>query len=297
MQTRARTPIPNRRRTALACALVVAVAAALTAFALPVEAELTPLSVTAVDPDAALPGDPVAISGAGFGGSPAALLCWIDTGDGGFPFAVEAAADGRIDAVVGEAPSTVTGAMKVWRGKRYPLADRVTLSQGRLFSASAGEVFVRGAAAVGPDFSSLGGSPGTSGSVAVREELRLDLKDLEDPDPTDPGGGPQRVRVTAVIETSEDSGNSTTGNLAVPPNTIALRAGQAAGPAWAATSTIEADAAPPTPEALAAALAEVLEAQLGSLGLTARAEGTELVVGHVQGIRAGFVNLVDLTGE
>lgn len=300
MPTRARTPIPNRRLSALACAPALAVAATLAAFAapVPVEAQATPLSVTAIDPAAGLPGDPVAISGAGFGRSPEALLCWADTGQGGFLFEVEAAADGRIDAVVGNVASTVvgtaTGAVKVWRGKRYPLPDRVTLSQGRLYAASEGEVFVRGDAAVGPDFSAFGGSPGTFGSVTVQEELRLDLEDL---DPGDPGGGGQRVRVVAVIETSGDSGNSSTGNLTVPPNRLARRAGAAAGPAWAALSTIEADAAPPTPEALAAALAEVLEAQLGSLGLTARAEGTELVVGHVQGIRAGFLNLVDLTGE
>lgn len=294
MPTHTRPPIPNRRRTALARAQILAVVAAFAAFAaLPVRAE-TQLLVTAVDPASGLPGDPVAISGAGFGQAPEALLCWVDTGDGGFPFEVEATADGRIDAVVGEVALPATGAVKVWRGKRYPLADRVTLSQGRLVSASEGEVFVRGDAAVGPQFSSFGGSPGTAGSVVVREELRLDLEDL---DSGDPGGGGQRVRVIAVIETSDDSNNSSTGNLTVPPNRLARRADSTAGPAWAASSTIEADAAPPTPEALAAALAEVLEGQLGSLGLTAHAEGTELVVGHVQGIRAGFVTLVDLTGE
>lgn len=298
MPIRARTPIPDRRRTALACAPVLAVAAALAAFTVPAQAQLDPLSVTAIDPAAGLPGDPVVISGTGFGASPDALLCWADTGDGGFPFAVEAAADGRIDAVVGEvalpATGSLTGAVKVWRGKRYPLADRVTLSQGRLFAASDGEVFVRRAAAVGPDFSSFGGSPGIFGSVAARKELRLDLDDL---DPGDPGG-PQRVRVVAVIETSDDSGNSnTTGNLTVAPNGIARRAGLDAGPAWAATTTIETDAAAATSEALAAGLAEVLQAQLGSLGLTARAEGTELVIGHGQGIGAGFVHLVDLTGK
>lgn len=294
MPTRARPPIPNRRRTALARVLIPAVVAAVAAIAaLPVRVEAQ-LLVTAVDPDSGLPGDPVAISGAGFGRSPEALLCWVDTGNGGFLFAVEAAADGRIDAVVGDVPSAATGAVEVWRGKRYPLADRVTLSQGRLFAASEGEVFVRGAAAVGPAFSSFGGSPGTLGSVTVQEELRLNLGDR---DPGDPGGSPQRVRVVAVIETSDDSNNSSTGNLTVPPNRLARRADPTAGPAWAAASTIEADAAPSTPEALATALAEVLEAQLGSLGLTARAEGAELVVGHAQGIRAGFVNLVDLTGD
>lgn len=300
MPTHTRTPIPNRRRAVLARALIAAVVTLGAFAALSVRAEAQ-LLVTAVDPASGLPGDPVAIAGAGFGPAPEALLCWVDTGDGGFPFDVEAAADGRIDAVVGDValPATgpATGAVKVWRGKRYPLADRVTLSQGRLYAASDGEVFVRGDAAVGPHFSSFGGSPGTAGSVVVREELRLDLGDLADPDPGDPCGGPQRVRVIAVIETSDDSNNSSTGNLTVPPNRLARRADAKSGPAWAASSTIEADAAPPTPGALAAALAEVLEAQLGSLGLTARAEGTELVVGHVQGIRAGFVTLVDLTGE
>jgi hypothetical protein len=293
MQTRHHTPNPNRHRTALAYALGVAI---LAAFAAPGEAQLDPLTVSAVDPDAAPSGGPVAIYGTGFGPSPDALLCWADTGDGGVLFEIEAAADDRIDALVGPAPSSgtgsATGAVKVWRGKRYALADRVVLSQGRLLAASEGEVFVGGAVAVGPDFTVLGASPGTAGSVAVREELRLDLEDL------DPGGGggPQRVRVTAVIETSGDSGTGNSGLMAPPPsNPLALRAGKAAGPAWAATLTIEADAAPPTPEALAAGLAEVLEAQLGSLGLTARAEGTDLVVGHTRGIRAGFVNLVDLT--
>jgi hypothetical protein len=288
MLTHIRTPISNRRRAAVAYVLAGTVLAVVAALPIRAQNRPAPPSVTAVAPDGALPGDPVAISGSGFGSAPEALFCWSDTGDGGFAFAVEAAADSRIEAVVGEVPSAVTGAVKVWRGKRYPLADRVALGQGRLFSASDGEVFVRHAGALGPDFSSFGGSPGTFGSVTVQGELRLDLKDLDGS-----GGGQQRVRVTAVIETSEDSDNNdtSTGNL------VLRSGGQSAGPAWAATTTVETDAAPRTPEAFAAGLAEVLESQLGSLGLTARVEGTELVLGHAQGIRAGFVGLVDLTGE
>lgn len=292
MPTPIRTTPPGPRRTALAWAVRIAAVAAVTALPVPAEAQLTPLSITAVDPGGGLPGDPVAISGTGFGSSPESLLCWVDSGDGGFSFEVEAAANGGIDAVVGNSPSAATGAVKVWRGKRYPLADRVVLTQSRFFAASDGEVFVRQDAAVGPDFSSFGGSPGTFGSVTAQEELRLDLKDV---DPDGSGGGPQRVRVVAVIETNEDSDNNanTNGNLTLRSSQLSARTARAAGPAWAATSTIETDAAPSTPAALAAGLAEVLEAQLGSLGLTARAEGTELVLGHAQGIRAGFVHLTE----
>lgn len=304
METPARTPLPTLRRIAFGCALTGTALAACAALPTRAEARVAPLSVAAVTPGGGVPGDPVTISGAGFGQAPEALFCWVDTGDGGFPFEIEAAADDRIDAVVGAVPSAATGAVKVWRGKRYPLADRLVHSQGRLFSATSGEVFVRHAAAVGPDFSSFAGSPGTYGSAAVLGELRLDLEGVEPgcPGGGGSGGGQQRVRVTAVIETGEDSGNNdnTNGNLVLLARGVAPMAsppGQPAGPAWVATTLVETDAAPPTPEALAAGLAEVLAAQLGSLGLTARAEGTELVLGHADGIRAGFVGLVDLTGE
>lgn len=275
------------RRSPLAWALIVAALASFAASAAPAAAQL---AVAGVDPDGALPGEPVAIFGTGFGRDPDALLCWVDTGGGGFPFEVTAATDGRIDAVLGAVPSAATGAVKVWKGKRHPLADRVILSQGRLFSASGGEVFVTGAAAQGPAFSAFAPSPGAFGSVTVRgepTELRLDLGDF------DPGdGGGLRVRVTVVIETGGDSGSGSPGNLEAPPNAVALRAGTVAGsPAWAAALTVGADAAPPTPEALAAGLADVLQDRLGSVGLTARAEGTEVVVGHALGIQAGFLDL------
>ena len=294
MESRHPTPIPHpTRRVSLVRGLIVATVVVLGALAvLPARAEAQTaarLAVTAVDPDGALPATPVVISGAGFGKAPEALFCWVDTGDGGFPFEVEAAADGRIDAVLGDVPSAATGSVKVWKGERVPLADRVVLSQGRLFSASDGAVFVSSATAVGPIFSAFGASPGTYGSVTVHDaqgEIRLDLGDL------DLGGDAQRVRVTAVIETGGDSGNSSppAGNLVLPASAVA-KAGTAADPSWAATSTLGIDAPPPTVEALAAGLAEVLEAQLGSVGLTARAEGTELVVGHALGIRAGFLDL------
>lgn len=281
MKTRPRTPIPS---PPLVCGLVVAALAAFAVFPAGAEAQLT---VTGVDPDGALPGEPVAISGAGFGQAPETLFAWVDSGGGGFPFEVTEASDGRIDAILGEVPSAATGAVKVWKGNRHPLADRVVLSQGRLFSASDSEVFVSSARAPGPAFSSFGGSPGTHGSVMAQEEVRLDLG------PFDFDGGDQRVRVTAVIETGEDSSNdSSQGGLELLLDARALRAGlKADRPAWAATLSIGADAPPPTAEALAAGLAEVLEAQLGSVGLTARAEGTEVVVGHTLGIQAGFLNL------
>lgn len=289
MQTRPRTPIPSPpRRGALVRGLVVAALSTFAVFPAGAEDQLT---VTGVDPDGTLPGEPVAISGEGFGRDPEALFTWVDSGDGGFPFEVTEAFDGRIDAILGEVPSAATGAVKVWKGNRHPLADRVVLSQGRLFSASDGEVFVSSATALGPAFSSFGGSPGTHGSVMVQGEARLDLGSF------DFGGGDQRVRVTAVIETGEDSGNDASqGSLELRLNSRAdaraVRAGlNADSPAWAATLTVGADAPPPTAEALAAGLAEVLETQLGSVGLTARAEGTEVVVDHALGIRAGFLNL------
>jgi len=271
---------------------VVAALAALAAFALFPTGAQAQLAVTGIDPAGALPTEPVALFGAGFGQTPEALFCWVDTGSGGFPFEVEKATDQRIDALVGEVPAAATGAVTVWAGERYSLADRVVLSQGRLFSVSGTQVFVSGAGAVGPVFSAFGASPHTFGSVRVQGELRVDVDPIRPP----AGGGPQMVRVTAVIETGSDSGNGSPGNLAQSPNRLALRAGGAAGPAWAATLTIEADAAPSTPEALAAGLAEAIQAQLGSLGLTARADGTEVVVGHTQGIRGGFVNLVSPVG-
>jgi hypothetical protein len=289
----AQPPIPStpssRRPPSFAAALAVAALAAFTLVPTGAQAQLV---VTGIDPAGALPTEPVTLFGAGFGQTPEALFCWVDTGSGGLPFEVEKATDQQIDAVVGEVPSAATGAVTVWTGERYSLADRVVLSQGRLFSVSASQVFVTGAGAVGPVFSAFGGSPGTFGSVRVQGELRIDVDPIRPP----PDGGAQRVRVTAVIETGSDSGNGTPGNLRLPPNGIALRAGEATGPSWAATLTIEADAAPPTPEALAAGLAEAIEAQLGSLGLTARAEGTELVIGHTRGIRAGFVNLLSSAG-
>ena len=266
-------PLPRGRSIALPTILVLA---AVALPALPVTAQVhsfTSLQVTAVDPHEGRTEDPVVISGTGFGQDPGALFCWVDAGTAGFPFEVTAATDSSLDAVVGATPSAATGAVKVWRGKGYPLRDRVLQSQGRLFAATSGEVFVRGAAAVGPDFSALVGStdsPWTSGSVALRGALRVDVDPGGDPDPPPP----QRVRVTAVIETSDEESSGNEGLVAPPANVLVVRTAKA-GPAWAATLTIEADARPSTHEALAAGLAEMLEAQLGSLGLTAHAEGTE----------------------
>jgi len=272
-------------RSLLGAALVTVVTLG-TLVALPAPAAAQ-LAVTAVDPDGALPAEPVVVSGSGFGQDPDALLCWVDTGSGGFPFEVTAAADGHIDALLGAVPMAATGTVTVWQGERYALADRVVLSQGRLFAASDGELFVRRSAAAGPTFSAFAGSSATFGAVRAQGELRLDLQ------PVDPGGAVQEVRVTAVIETSDDSGNSTPqGNLVFPlPSGALTTADKTGGPAWATSLTIGADAPPPTADALAAGLAEVLEAQLGSVGLTARAEGSVLVVSHAQGIRAGFLEL------
>ncbi len=293
----------HARRSPLACRLVAVALASCTILPAAATAQL---AVTGVDPAGAFPGEPVVLTGTGFGQSPDALFCWVDTGDGGFPFEVTAATDRRIDATVGEVPVAATGTVKVWKGKRVPLADRVVLSQGRLFSATDGTVFVSSSAAVGPIFSAFGGSPGTFGSVTVngtQRELRLDLGLL------DLGDHQQRVRVTAVIETGSDAGNGTPNGYLVqppalpapgdpPPPTASPRgasstkvAGNPADPAWAAAMTVETDASPASVEALAAGLAQVLQAQLGSAGLTARAEGTVVVVGHTLGIRAGFLDL------
>lgn len=314
MQRRARTSTPNpvrrsrrTRRTRHSPFCHGLIVAALAAFVLLPAGATAQLAVTSVDPDGAFPGEPVVLSGSGFGQDPAALFCWVDTGAGGFAFEVTSAAGKSIDAVLGAVPAAATGAVKVWKGEAYALADRVLLSQGRLFAASDGEVFVGSAAAVGPAFSAFDSSPATFGSVTVHGtavELRLDLDSLD----LGGGGGPQRVRVTAVIETGSDSGSGTPqGNLVSPSESgdggdggdggtvgaprAAVVAGSSVDPSWAATLTVGFDAPPATVEALAAGLAEILEAQLGSVGLTARAEGTEIVVGHVLGIRAGFVDL------
>lgn len=255
--------------------------------ALPAVAQ-PPLTVTAVDPDGAVPGDAVAAFGTGFGQAAEDLFVWAGTGDGGFPFEVTRAQGQRLDAVLGDVPVPATGSLKVWKGKRYPLADQVILTQGHLFSASETQVFATQESASGPAFSAFDASPGTLGSILAQERVRIDLTPFET-------GKPElRVRVTAVIETGGEPGtpDPPAGAQGTSRRWEAVRANSVkAGPAWAATLTIGADSVPSTPASLAAALADVLNQQLGSVGLTAQAEGPVLVVGHSLGIAAGFLNL------
>jgi hypothetical protein len=250
-----------------------------------------PIQVVGVSPREAHPGGEITLSGQGLGQTPEDLFAWVDTGTSGFSIeithAAETAAEGRVGAVAAPA----SGDFHLWKGSTYPLPDRTLLTQGRLVSATGTRLFVASEEAQGLPFSALSATVGTLGSARTAGALRLDL------DPPEPTPCPQqRVRVSAVIETGGDpGGGGGGGNLENPfPPFLDSYPAPAAGfasPAWVVTLEIVLDAPWAQSDQLAAALAEILEAQFRDLGLSATAQGSELVLSHSLGIRSGFMTL------
>ena len=244
-----------------------------------------PVEVILTTPDSAAPGSPVDIDGSGFGDDPRALFAWVASASSGFPFVTESAADTRIGAVLGDVASAESGVVQVWKGHRVALADRTVLSRGRLASISGTEVLVAQEKGAGGLFSALAASPQTLGST--RGAARLDVRFTPEVLPCVTPG----IDVCMVIDDGANPG-STEGPSALEgpfSRMAASRSAGAPGTAFAACFRITLDAPVPTPDELAAIVAELLEIQFAALGVTATAAGPVLQVGHVSGIRSGFL--------
>lgn len=248
--------------------------------------------VTSIQPAAAFPGDPVDLVGQGLGGPADEYYAWIRTSAAGFVLeSPTPSGTGSLGVTVGPVAVAATGTAEVWRGRGHAVPARTVRSGGRLVSARDSRVFVAYQVSSGaPLFSALAASPDTFESTLLGLDLVLDLKGVD----TDPPGESRSVRVDVVIETGGSTGSTSNGDgLVSRPGAKRF----SSGPRWALHVVVEPDAAfadTATSSAtakLAAALAQVLNDQFGSLGLVATANGSELVLSSVGGIQGGFATV------
>lgn len=291
------------RPPACGVAVLALLPALLPAFLLcPVAALATTPLVTSVSPGAASPGDVVVLDGSDLNGPAEEYFAWVQTPGGGLVLDAPANAGTGLAVLVGPAAEATTGNVELWRGYGHALAPKTLLVDGRLISALDTRVFVgQEEAPGGPSFTVLSTSPWAMESGLGPDGLGLDLQGLY-PDPL--GQGNQSIRVDAAIKTrgsktgSGDGPTGTQGDGGDVWSDVGLhKSGGEPGPAWAFQLRVELDA----PyldgaglsglERLAAALAELLNQQLGSLGLVATASGSVLTLDSVGGVEGGFVTL------
>jgi len=229
------------------------------------------------------------ISGGGFGDQPVDLFAWADTVSSGFSFELDRALETQIQGILGPVAAPATGDLKIWKGRAHSLENQSLLTQGRLFTISDTTLFVASHKAAGPVFSAFAGSANTLSSSRSAAGINLAFDPIE----LEPDGA--SIRVTVVIETGDDPGTGGTirGQSHSFEYVTGLQSsGDPSSPAWAATFLISADLLPASQSALAQAVAELLQAQFGSIGLTATTNGAVLSVGHTLGVHAGFITVV-----
>ena len=204
---------------------------------------------------------------------------------------------GGLSATVGPVAKAAVGHVEIWRGHGHAVAPQTRLIDGRLISVVESRVFVaHHTSPVGPRFRALSPSSQTIHSHNLSPGLSIDSRPLY-PLPSDSDA--ESLRVNVVIETGGRGGNGS-GNgedLTWSPNKPSKATSVEPGLSWALQTIIVLDApfkdtdTASAPERLAAALAEMLTAQFGSLGLIAEAEGSNVLLDTVDGIVGGFATI------
>ncbi|MCH9650457.1 MAG: hypothetical protein K0U98_19645 [Deltaproteobacteria bacterium] len=253
-------------------------------------------TVISVTPSAGVAGDPVEISGQGFGSQPDALVAWVKSGDTGLFLDIDTAQDSLLQGQVGSAAAPMTGSLEVWKGQAVALPDAVFQEAGGLVAVTETRILLVQSQASGPSFSFLEGSSLAVGSELRDERLELPLEGvLPCPDPSEPKPG---ITVNIAVRTNGPPGGSGSGGNELrsgPPPGLESVSGQSAstssGVAWAATFSVTVSKEVGCPPDLNHALAAAFEDRLGSLGLVVEVVGSELVFSHPQGIQEGLVLL------
>ncbi|MEM1207352.1 MAG: hypothetical protein AAGN66_29225 [Acidobacteriota bacterium] len=235
------------------------------------------LDVFSVAPTAVEPGDRVTISGQGLEGSPDDYFVWLRTADATVVLEPVATADHggvqSLEADLEVVPVAEAGTLEVWRGRKHPVPDHTIWSQGRLVTGSDAQIFIAEEAASIPGPTLLTTSPEALAAHFDGEWISIDVTEFLR----------SFIRLTVVIETKKGCvpvnprDRRSPKDLTSAPNPIETDT-SSTGSRWAVEVTIQADQAFATPEGLAAAVAEVLNEQFGSLGLSASAEGTILTI-------------------
>lgn len=252
--------------------------------------------VFSIDPAAASPGDVVVLTGEGLHEGGDEAYAWVRSSSGGFVLENPSdTGDGGLAAIVGPVASASTGTVELWRGRGLDVPPSTLWVDGRLVSALESRVFVAHVASSGgPSFSALKASAAT---VEVPAEAGRFVTDVDDwfPLPVEPL---PTVRVDAVIETGGSTNCGGGGPLLTPARPFkASTSGGQTPPSWALQVVVEPDrpfigpAGSWSAASLAAALAAVLTEQFSSLGLTATADGSRLVIESAGGICGGFVTI------
>ncbi|MEM9597539.1 MAG: hypothetical protein AAGD06_24945 [Acidobacteriota bacterium] len=263
---------PGSRGPAVTLAILGLLALASTA-----AAQQQRLDVFSVAPEAVEPGDRVTISGQGLEGSPDDYFVWLRTADAAVVLEPVATADHggvqSLEADLDVVPVAEAGTLEVWRGRTHPVPDHTIWSQGRLVTGSDAQVFIAEEAASTPGPTLLTTSPEALAAHFDGEWISIDVSEL----------GRAYIRLTVVIETKKGCVPVSVRDRRSPRNVSSAATAietdtSSTGSRWALEVTVQADQALATPEGLAAAIAEVLNEQFGSLGLSASSDGSILTI-------------------
>lgn len=264
--------------------------------ATPATANCLSLSVDQMSATSGVSGDQIDLSISGMCNPNDDYFAWVWNGSQGFPIQTQIDTAGELDGLVGPVVDSVSGPIRLWKGKRIELPDAVIEGADGTFWIHDTEVFLSTEAALGSSFAATPGTTNGVTSTLVQGELRLDFSIgsnlVETETPTK--GGPHKnaqegISVMVVIQTcsppppppNDDDPNS--GHNVFVPFPIQFSAKfetRCFGNATGACSGSQMDT-----------IARSVANRLGSQGIEARVEDQtqEVVISH-QGcpIEAGF---------
>lgn len=237
-------------------------------------------------PDAVREGDAMTLAGAGF--RPRAEDHRVFLGGGGAAVWAEvlAATPEALEVEVGPVPAERVETLTLWTGQGFTLPDTVLAIEDRVYLLTGASWFVAAAETAGPAIALVEASPEAAGGRLEGGTVRVPVPTPPDPPPGDPGEeggfGDFEIEIKVIATPSP-------GTPPEPTPPLGQRTAAAAAPGVAAALSLRLMAAPsaPDPDAFAADLAQALARTFGPLGLTAEAEGAEVVVSYGGGLGAG----------